>query len=1307
MSRSFPPPFAGGESLRSLSLCRESAALGGARLRKKRSWGLLALAALGFLAGLNHAPLSPPAAQAQQAGSVDPSFGASLGLAGNVERVLVQPDGKVLVTGNFPQGSARLNANGSLDAGYKPEILIQGIVPLALQPDGKILIAGYRLNADGSADAGFQIAGFQPGSGPLEVKAVAVQGDGKIIVGGDFTVYNGVPRSCVARLNADGSLDASFDPGAGATDKSSFSESFESLKITSVILQPDGKIIVGGNFTAFNGVARNGIARLNPNGSVDGSFNPGSSADRLVGPVALQPDGKILVGGNFTAFNGVARNGLARLNPDGGVDEGFNPDANAFSSANALAVQPDGKIIVAAYDFNVADGTTSYEVIRLNPNGSLDGSFNPGTSVNGSIEAVAVQPDGKIILGGSFNTFGDTARNGIVRLNADGSADGAFQADLAPGLNAPVSAVATQPDGKVIVGGYFTTFDGVVARKSIARLNAGGDLDASFDPGAGAATDSLASLFLEAITVQPDGKILIGGNFTAFNGAARNGIARLNADGSLDAGFNPASIVRGFVSAVVLQPDGKILVGGSLYDGVTDKGLTRLNADGSLDAGFNPGASTFPSVSALALQPDRKILVGGFTDINGVPHAGIIRLNADGSLDAGFNRPADPTGAAFGTSIVALKLQPDGKIIVSGSFRTFGGVRRNGIARLNADGSLDGSFDAGEAIPGTVNALALQPDGKIVVVGFFSNILRLNANGSLDASFSLETNSSILDVTLQPDGRILVGGNFTQVGGVVRNYLARVDAAGLPDASFVPGDGSRELSAAVLQPDGKVLVGGQIPGGIARLNADGDTDMAFNVGIGADGRVSAIALQTDGKVLAGGSFTHFNGATALRLVRLLSNGQIDAAFAPVIDAPVAAIVIQSDGRIILGGDFTQVNGQPRAGLARLNADGSLDPSFVLDVEDGPTASAAQARRPLAASAVGNAPLLRADAASGSRKVKTLALSPQADGSSKLIIGGNFSKVLGVVRQHLAQVVLTANGSASLDGSFDPGAGPDAVVNAAVMQADGRLLVGGDFVNIGGVRRQGLARLNANGSVDETFDAGLQASGASAVSVRSLVLAVVKGGGFGAGQPGGERPVRKAAGDEARLVLGGSFGKVGDSVRQGVARLLLAQGAADASFNPGAGADGAVNALAPQPDGRTIIAGAFNSVDGLPRKGVARLLGDNDANLPVITLKAVSDASEGGSIGQLRLRRKGGDANAELIVKVAFVGKAKNGTDYVFKKGTIKLKAGKTSKIIKIVSIDDALPEGPEKVAIKLLPDAAYTISANQPAKVKITIQDND
>jgi uncharacterized delta-60 repeat protein len=293
-------------------------------------------------------------------------------------------------------------------------------------------------------------------------------------------------------------------------------------------------VIIAGLFTAVDGMPRGSIARLNSNGSLDTSFDPGIGADGPVLALAVQSDGKVLVGGQFMSINGIPRGNIARLNSEGGVDSSFDPGTGvigeSFSTVNALALQSDGKVILGGTFTNV-NGAPRSHVARLNANGNLDAAFNPVVGIAGGgllagINTLGIQSDGRIVLGGDFTSVGGMARTNLARLNSSGSVDSNF--NPGSGADSAVSSLAVQSNGKIVVSGFFTHVNGTV-RNYIARLNSGGSLDTGFDPGLG------ASDAVYATALQTDGKVLIGGAFTAFNGTPRRGIARLEGDAVVQA----------------------------------------------------------------------------------------------------------------------------------------------------------------------------------------------------------------------------------------------------------------------------------------------------------------------------------------------------------------------------------------------------------------------------------------------------------------------------------------------------------------------------------------------------------------------------------------------------------------------------------------------------------------------------------------------------------------------------------------------------------------------------------------------------
>jgi uncharacterized delta-60 repeat protein len=359
----------------------------------------------------------------------------------------------------------------------------------------------------GSKDETFNIGtGFDD-----SVYQTKIQSDGKIVVGGWFTAFAGSSQNRLIRLNSDGSKDTSFDIGSGFNND-----------MNSIAIQSDGKILAGGWFTTFTGSTQNRLVRLNSDGSKDSTFNIGTGFDNRVESIAIQSDGKILVGGNFTTFTGSTQNSLIRLNSDGSKDTSFNIGSGFNSEVRSIAIQSNGKILVGGA-FTVFSGGTGYQLIRLNSDGSKDSTFDVGNGFNTRLYVIVIQSDGKILAGGSFTTFQDSTQNRLIRLNSDGSKDTSF--DIGSGFNNYVESIAIQSDGKIFVGGYYTTYKDLPQNYFI-RLNSDGSKDTSFDIGTGFDEE------VDSIAIQSDGKILAGGWFTAFIGSSQNRLIRLNTDGT-------------------------------------------------------------------------------------------------------------------------------------------------------------------------------------------------------------------------------------------------------------------------------------------------------------------------------------------------------------------------------------------------------------------------------------------------------------------------------------------------------------------------------------------------------------------------------------------------------------------------------------------------------------------------------------------------------------------------------------------------------------------------------------------------------
>ncbi len=727
---------------------------------------------------------------------------------------------------------------------------------LLIFPFAALLTTGNIIAQPGSLDATFNPRDFGFGYGPAGpnlVSRMAVQPDGKIILVG-IDSYADTPCNGIVRINGnDGSLDTGFNPGSGANGW-----------VTCVALQTDGKIIIGGSFTAYNGVGRNRIARLNVDGSLDVAFDPGMGPNGAVDRVLIQPNGKILVRGTFSEFNGVARSRICRLNANGTLDVAYianwtSPNFTALS--DGLCLTSGGQLLIGCggstnagyvvlddtgYQVNdvvlssglpplgigqiaeLSDGSMAFSGYRTAPWGAVLPIFRFGSMVFDAtpqtvpyppyylVQYPVGAPEGAVhwILplenATAIVIWGSSWSGGVARLHNNGSWSASFGADIPE----PIAQLLPLPDGRFIGVGSVTS--------RLLRLNADGSWDASFPAGTG------ANGVVNAIAVQPDGKILIGGDFQAYNSVATH-LARLNPDGSLGTTFDTGLPWNSSISGIAVQPNGKVLISGAI-----PAGIQRFNADGSTDSGFSP-PTLDSTIHVVAAQPDGRVMIGGlFTTVGGQSRNRVARLNADGSVHLSF----DPGNGADG-AVRTIVPMPAGKTLIGGAFNNYGGFSMAHVAQLNADGTLDSAFNIGSGITDdTVRVIVRQSDGKVLVAGDFyvfngvysPNIVRLNTDGSMDTTFSsgFGVDGRIHCMALQADGRILIGGEFSTYDGIGRNR-------------------------------------------IARLNSDGSLDMGFNPGTGASATIHALALQPDGKALIGGAFTSYNGTGRNRVARLYND----------------------------------------------------------------------------------------------------------------------------------------------------------------------------------------------------------------------------------------------------------------------------------------------------------------------------------------------------------------------------------------------------------------------------------------------------
>jgi uncharacterized delta-60 repeat protein len=821
----------------------------------------------------------------------------------------------------------------------------------------------FKLTLSGSVKAAPAQARYAPGT---SVTITAGDQSGPEFIGwaGNLSRF---PNPMTLVMDQDRSVTALRSPlPVDKTFKPTFTETSsggDGLIVNAMILQPDGKVLVAGRFDAVNGTPRRLLARLNPDGTLDTTFigpqfnsvhsQNGQFSGATLSALALQADGKILVGGGFRAVNGVVQSAITRLLPDGSVDNTFAPPT-LLTGVDCIAVQPDGAILIGG-SMEVGFALPIRRLIRLSSTGALDPQFTPDVTP-GAVQVVRYQ-DGNIFIGGSFTQVNSVVRNRIAKLSSTGALDATF--DPGTGFNDTVYSLLTMEDGGVLVGGAYWTFNGASVRP-VVRLTSAGAKHPSFNLSVPGVPSLSVSGDVPSLFRQADGQILVGEIFIENNVSPFqvycNGVARISSTGVVDTSFSPYT---NYGSLHALQDaGGRVWLAGrfTAIDDAPQFNLAQLDSTGAI----------LPSTAAMSLSrkgmvnfvtpyPEGSMLVGGsFRMVNGSARVYLARIRADGSLDESFN-------PAPNSSVACAALQRDGKIILGGGFSRVQEVTRNYLARVHANGSLDQGFTPPAAINASVAAIAVQPDGRIIVGGSFTSaagpkyVARLEPNGALDTSFIAEANNSVGKVVLLSDGKILLAGSFTTVNGVPRRGSARLLPNGEIDPSYVSSEPASltSISDIAQGPDFVALGGSFTYSASARTNfavvgATGNLDVNRNAGGLFASGVNSVDVRRNGGVWAAGFFTAIDGRAAPNLAALSPRAEIDATLATVLESPYAdtygnLIYLQEvdelqNGDVIIGGNFTKVGEYGAIGLARYVPTNRVQTGLVAIQPQGPAFS---------------------------------------------------------------------------------------------------------------------------------------------------------------------------------------------------------------------------------------------------------------------------------------------------------------------------------------------------------------------------------
>lgn len=745
----------------------------------------------------------------------------------------------------------KFRADGTVDPSFRFTGPYFHVIALTPAPAGKFIVAVrregktsatypiLRLNGDGSVDES-----FDAGAGAdRDVYGLAVQADGKVLVGGTFDSFNGETRERIVRLQSNGALDIEFAAVQFQQDQTTGATGIR----TKIIVQPDGKILFGGNFYGVNFNNRNGVARLNADGSLDQMFMPtavrtGTGGHQPIGAIELQPDGKILAAGRFAPAGSTFVSPLVRMSAEGVVEHYFpgRPNQSSFASrplGRALKLLSNGDTVVAG------DRLYLYSAAGAERTGSQS------ITLGGAAFGLETTSNGKILLAGDRTYTVNGAPVGVQRFSSEAARDtsfnlGEFQREVLAQYIAPRS------DGEIWVTASRLRRVNGVRRDGVARLNPNGTLDAA-EPNTGT--------FVDGISLQSDDRyVLFGGSF----------YRRFNADDSVDTTFSYDTTLA---PSTGLHPasNGKHFV---LSYGVSsvlqDIVIRQIGNDGIIDLSFEIGLKFSQAATAdngnivylgdnrpMASYADGRFLLRYF-DNTGKYRLG--RFEANGALDPSFQAASVPAlvkteswrnlgdGQHFvieaaPTVLTDVLVLPDGKVVVTGMFNVFNGVAAPGIVRLEADGTVDTTFNPGAGVEWVttvgdatqiprVDAIERLPDGKLLITGDFEafaggtapGIARLNANGSVDTSFAspvtrqientaatddLFAFSPISKLIKEPGGTILLSGNYIPNGATAARSLIRLTEVTDGAAATRPLNMSTRLN---VQTGENVLIGGFI-----------------------------------------------------------------------------------------------------------------------------------------------------------------------------------------------------------------------------------------------------------------------------------------------------------------------------------------------------------------------------------------------------------------------------------------------------------------------------------------------------------------
>jgi uncharacterized delta-60 repeat protein len=808
-----------------------------------------------------------------------------------------------------------------------------------------------KFNTDGTIDETFTTPNFGGGNNGY-VRSVAEQSDGKLIVVGHFETVNGQTVNRICRLNANGTLDETFNSGTGFNNT-----------VLSVAVLSDDSIIAGGTFSQFDGETASRLVKLNSDGSyhLDSANIEAIPLNDHVHVVFITPADKILVGGQFTGK-------IKCYNDDGTEEAGFvvgsgfqDPISGPNQRVSDFALQDDGKILVAHW-FRSYDGTpVSAGIVRLNSNGTFDNTFNFFHGDSKTITDIAVSAGGttQITCTAHALSSGD-----IISISASDSvsdidgvwristlSDDAFEitysdvttagttgtfvksggfgnSDSSDWRNQAVQAVAVQDDGKIVLGGWFTKFAGE-SQNYLVRVNDEGVYDPTFD-----VSDKFLRVGdeerIQDIYIDESNNIFLAHDLRIYDGNFSDGLTKIDSSGDFQEIDLITPIDRNGLSwdfpwlhKILQQDDGKIIVCG--IEGRQDgfKGIRRLNLDGSEDTTFGP-VHVNSTIRKADFQNEKIIIAGDFNEVHSRSCKYIARLNSDGSLDETFNITTGVDG-----TIYALKVLSDDKIWIGGGFGQFGDTPIDSACRLTANGELDFSPDF-IYINETVHVIEEDTDGKVLIGGQF------NAS-PINISNVATSDGATTEITLASNHNLDSGAYV-----YIEDSASEPSVDGIWEISNASGNSfTIDLDTVTVSNSGGSFY--SYPHNyLFRLNTDDtvDTDFllnTFNNSIGSNPRVSSLAIQNDEKIVIGHWFEGYGVNQSKYVTRVNADGSYDSSFEQegtglsASTGGTMVVKLDQNGSVYAGGFYESYDGNPQSLLIKLNSDGTKDDSFDVGI----------------------------------------------------------------------------------------------------------------------------------------------------------------------------------------------------------------------------------------------------------------------------------------------------------------------------------------------------------------------------------------